>query len=287
MAFLFKSKKHQDRAVAGGREGANGSQGSMNSPDARARVARDEKGGAMHRSTPTGSVNSIDNEGSNASPDQFSHAPLRRAQTGDPPSSGSSDIPPQVSTHAHNEQPTMSLSNCDASLGTLCSGDTSSKICSLTFGTQSRNGPSQQPSNANSSLYPWSQRKLNFTSPHPGPFPRYGAAANATASKEGDMYVMGGLINSSTVKGDLWMIEAGGSLSCYPLATTAEGPGPRVGHASLLVGNAFIVYGGDTKIEENDVLDETLYLLNTCEFANYCRRGMRCRRQEIPVKSLC
>lgn len=79
------------------------------------------------------------------------------------------------------------------------------------------------------------------------------------------MYVMGGLINSSTVKGDLWMIEAGGSLSCYPLATTAEGPGPRVGHASLLVGNAFIVYGGDTKIEESDALDETLYLLNTCE----------------------
>lgn len=84
------------------------------------------------------------------------------------------------------------------------------------------------------------------------------------SSKEGDLYVMGGLINSSTVKGDLWMIEAGGSLSCYPLATTAEGPGPRVGHASLLVGNAFIVYGGDTKIEENDSLDETLYLLNTC-----------------------
>jgi hypothetical protein len=76
--------------------------------------------------------------------------------------------------------------------------------------------------------------------------------------------MMGGLINSSTVKGDLWLIEAGGSMSCYPLATTAEGPGPRVGHASLLVGNAFIVYGGDTKIDESDVLDETLYLLNTC-----------------------
>lgn len=86
------------------------------------------------------------------------------------------------------------------------------------------------------------------------------------------MYVMGGLINSSTVKGDLWMIEAGGSLSCYPLATTAEGPGPRVGHASLLVGNAFIVYGGDTKIEENDSLDETLYLLNTCTLHALPRR---------------
>lgn len=53
-------------------------------------------------------------------------------------------------------------------------------------------------------------------------------------------------------------------MACYPLATTAEGPGPRVGHASLLVGNAFIVYGGDTKMDDSDVLDETLYLLNTC-----------------------
>lgn len=127
-----------------------------------------------------------------------------------------------------------------------------------------RNNP--PVSNSNASLYPWSQRRLTYTSSHPSPFPRYGAAVNAVASKEGDVYLMGGLINSSTVKGDLWMIEAGGSLNCYPLATTAEGPGPRVGHASLLVGNAFIVYGGDTKIDDNDILDETLYLLNTCEY---------------------
>jgi hypothetical protein len=29
-------------------------------------------------------------------------------------------------------------------------------------------------------------------------------------------------------------------LGSYPVMTTSEGPGPRVGHASLLVGNAFI-----------------------------------------------
>jgi hypothetical protein len=75
---------------------------------------------------------------------------------------------------------------------------------------------------------------------------------------------MGGLINSSTVKGDLWLVEAGDAMACSPIATTAEGPGSRVGHASLLVGNAFIVYGGDTKIENSDILDETLYLLNIC-----------------------
>jgi hypothetical protein len=125
--------------------------------------------------------------------------------------------------------------------------------------------------NPNASLYPWSQRRLTYTTSHPSPFPRYGAAVNSVASKEGDIYLMGGLINSSTVKGDLWMVEAGGNMACYPLATTAEGPGPRVGHASLLVGNAFIVYGGDTKMEDSDTLDETLYLLNTCRFGlNRC-----------------
>lgn len=76
---------------------------------------------------------------------------------------------------------------------------------------------------------------------------------------------MGGLINGSKVKGDLWMVEATpSSMTCFPVATTSEGPGPRVGHASLLVGNAFIVFGGDTKMDEGDMLDDTLYLLNTC-----------------------
>ena len=99
---------------------------------------------------------------------------------------------------------------------------------------------------------------------------------NATGSKEGSVYLMGGLINGSTVKGDLWMVDAGmGSMTCYPVATTSEGPGPRVGHASLLVGNAFIVFGGDTKMDEGDQLDDTLYLLNTCELKSYIRRDGR------------
>ncbi|QIW98342.1 hypothetical protein AMS68_003860 [Peltaster fructicola] len=114
------------------------------------------------------------------------------------------------------------------------------------------------------SPYPWSQRRLNFTVSHTNPFPRYGAAVNASASKNGSIYLMGGLINGSKVKGDLWMVEATpGSMTCFPVATTSEGPGPRVGHASLLVGNAFIVFGGDTKMDEGDMLDDTLYLLNT------------------------
>ncbi|KAF2203139.1 cell polarity protein-like protein [Delitschia confertaspora ATCC 74209] len=119
------------------------------------------------------------------------------------------------------------------------------------------------PRNAQDSPYPWSHRRLNFTTTA-NPFPRYGAAINATASKDGIIYLMGGLISGSTVKGDLWMVEMGnGSMACYPISTTGDGPGPRVGHSSLLVGNAFIVFGGDTKLDDGDMLDDTLYLLNT------------------------
>ncbi|PGH13436.1 hypothetical protein AJ80_06305 [Polytolypa hystricis UAMH7299] len=120
------------------------------------------------------------------------------------------------------------------------------------------------PTGPSPSLFPWSQRRMNFPTPQVTPFPRYGAAVNAVASKEGDIYLMGGLVEGSTVKGDLWMVESnGGNLSCFPINPMTEGPGPRVGHASLLVGNAFIVFGGDTKMEDHDTLDDTLYLLNT------------------------
>ncbi|RYP86975.1 hypothetical protein DL769_000618 [Monosporascus sp. CRB-8-3] len=196
---------------------------------AAARVTRDEKS-APARSTPTGSVNSFDEAGT-PSPDVEKYNSRRGQQE------QTQTIPPQQPRQQPPPQQVQQKSD-------------------LPF----RN---QQSPNPNASLYPWSTRQLAFTSAMPSPFPRYGAAVNGVSSKEGDIYVMGGLINSSTVKGDLWMIEAGGNMTCYPLATTAEGPGPRVGHASLLVGNAFIVYGGDTKIDETDILDETLYLLNT------------------------
>ncbi|KAK3693609.1 hypothetical protein B0T22DRAFT_421072 [Podospora appendiculata] len=228
MAFFFKTKKHQDRALSS-RDGPPGSGSSVQSAASR---IRDEKGS---RSTPTGSLNSLENDGSLGSPDQ-AHA-RQRGQSLEQQQQQQQQTPPHAQQQPQHQQHQHQ---------------------------QQLHPPMQVPNaNANASLYPWSQRRLTYTSSHPSPFPRYGAAVNSVSSKEGDIYVMGGLINSSTVKGDLWLIEAGGSMACYPLATTAEGPGPRVGHSSLLVGNAFIVYGGDTKIDETDVLDETLYLLNT------------------------
>lgn len=63
MAFLFKSKKNQDRALVS-RDGPPSSGSSMQSAAAR---VKEEKGS---RSTPTGSLHSIDNEGSMGSPEQ-------------------------------------------------------------------------------------------------------------------------------------------------------------------------------------------------------------------------
>ncbi|TAQ88580.1 hypothetical protein B7494_g3099 [Chlorociboria aeruginascens] len=225
MAFLFKSKKNVDKNQTT-KEG-NGVPGSQSSLQSNGRVGIVEK-----QSTPSSSVNNSMNslQGGTPSPEQ---AVSRRGT-----SSEQQDLPVSIINNETQHILTRQL----------------------------RNGVAPPPSmnaNPNASLYPWSQRRVTYTTSHPSPFPRYGAAVNSVASKEGDIYLMGGLINSSTVKGDLWMVEAGGNMACYPLATTAEGPGPRVGHASLLVGNAFIVYGGDTKMEDSDVLDETLYLLNT------------------------
>ncbi|TVY44972.1 Tip elongation aberrant protein [Lachnellula occidentalis] len=223
MAFLFKSKKNADKAQAAKDGGPNGVAGSQSSLQS--------ANGRMNEKGPP--------------PPQQSSTPASSVNNSLSSLQGGSTATPSPE-HANVRR-----------------GPVAEQAQDLPLRSGSAPPVQSMNSNPNASLYPWSQRRLTYTTSHPSPFPRYGAAVNSVASKEGDIYLMGGLINSSTVKGDLWMVEAGGNMACYPLGTTAEGPGPRVGHASLLVGNAFIVYGGDTKMEDSDVLDETLYLLNT------------------------
>ncbi|GFN17831.1 negative regulator of mitotic exit [Aspergillus tubingensis] len=223
MAFLFKSKKHQ--------------QGSGLPPASR-------------------NVQSSEGPPANPSPNPSAAAQPSGAKERD-------------GSHSQTPTPSSSYNNSLNSLNGTNSPDHPRMRQRAESESQSQRPQQAAPSNSpngspGASLYPWSQRRVNFTSAQTNPFPRYGAAINAVASKEGDIYMMGGLIDGSTVKGDLWMMEnSGGNLSCFPIATVSEGPGPRVGHASLLVGNAFIVFGGDTKVDETDTLDDTLYLLNT------------------------
>lgn len=258
MSFLFGKKKPPPQGAAPAprdTHSANASSATVHTGNGSREKERSP--GAGHNTTPGSSINNSLNsleKGPTPSPE---HGSGNR---------GGSEPDGQVSSPSHR---------CAQPLVPFCGGESESGsfIMVLTRWTKVQqygprpgiNGPTPSGGNPNSQPYPWSQRRLTFTTSQPNPFPRYGAAVNAISSKEGDVYLMGGLVNGIKVKGDLWMIEAGSaSLACYPISTAAEGPGPRVGHASLLVGNAFIIFGGDTKLKEGDALDDTLYLLNTC-----------------------
>ncbi|SNX84134.1 related to KEL1 - involved in cell fusion and morphology [Melanopsichium pennsylvanicum] len=156
---------------------------------------------------------------------------------------------------------------------------------------------SGQPVDKGRVVYPWSQRGLVMNPPKfldetrqappgalsPFPFPRYGHAVNQAASTTGELYLFGGLVRES-VKNDLYTVyvdklvsqapnsppgAAPGSVNASQIyasatlvQTTGEIPPPRVGHATVLVSNVLILWGGDTKVRADDKQDEGLYLLN-------------------------
>ncbi|KAJ7492803.1 hypothetical protein FB451DRAFT_1389152 [Mycena latifolia] len=135
--------------------------------------------------------------------------------------------------------------------------------------------PGQQPPR---SAYPWTAHRLALpppvvlnkpgvvppTSPSPSPFPRYGHALPATPTASGDLYIFGGLVRESA-RNDLYLFSSRDQ-SATLLQTAGDGPSPRVGHASALVSNVLIVWGGDTKTDPKskptDKQDDSLYLLN-------------------------
>ncbi|ODV93155.1 hypothetical protein PACTADRAFT_35790 [Pachysolen tannophilus NRRL Y-2460] len=111
---------------------------------------------------------------------------------------------------------------------------------------------------------PWKKKKL-----YNSPFPRYRHTASTTSSDAGTTFVMGGL-RDGNVYGDIWKINAvkNDQTSDYSyIAKPIENfdciPAPRVGHSSILIGNAFIVYGGDTiQLNSSGELDNSLYFFN-------------------------
>ena len=120
--------------------------------------------------------------------------------------------------------------------------------------------------------------------PSSPPFPRYGHSVNPVASSpNGDLYIFGGLV-ANTVRNDLYVLACSpggagsgahgpnGTLSVGVVETRGEVPGPRVGHASVGVGNVLIVWGGDTKSRPEDRQDDGLYLLNLSESGASVRR---------------
>ena len=114
----------------------------------------------------------------------------------------------------------------------------------------SNNNNSPISSGASSPSNPWTARWIKNTNP----FPRYGHASNALSGKEGEVFVFGGLVRG-VAKNDLWLVNSSKNentllcrishppletFSAYNIQTSGDRPSPRVGHAGILVGNAFI-----------------------------------------------
>lgn len=142
---------------------------------------------------------------------------------------------------------------------------------------QQQQPPRHQPA------FPWSARRLTLLPPSllskssggppstlsPSPFPRYGHALPANASVNGELYIFGGLVKESA-RNDVYLFSTRDN-SATLLQTTGSIPSPRMGHASALVGDALIVWGGDTSPDPTSQLDKHdngLYVLSLCAYQN-------------------
>ncbi|CAI4036722.1 hypothetical protein SMKI_16G0360 [Saccharomyces mikatae IFO 1815] len=112
----------------------------------------------------------------------------------------------------------------------------------------------------NSRRYIWNRIKLKDS-----PFPRYRHSSSFITTNDNRIFVTGGLYDQS-VYGDVWEITAnanGTSFTSKRIQIDHNTPPPRVGHASTMCGNAYVVFGGDThKLNKNRLLDDDLYLFN-------------------------
>ncbi|KAK0246372.1 hypothetical protein EDD85DRAFT_54859 [Armillaria nabsnona] len=147
--------------------------------------------------------------------------------------------------------------------------------------SQSQQQQQQQPAPQQQSprpSFPWSARRLALAPPivfnkpgiapptslSPSPFPRYGHALPTTSTSNGDLYLFGGLVRE-TPKNDLYLFNTRDYVASL-VQTEGDIPSPRVGHASAIISNVLIVWGGDTKTDArarySDRQDDGLYLFN-------------------------
>lgn len=115
--------------------------------------------------------------------------------------------------------------------------------------------------------YPWSTRPLrpyqqqtNPPSPPITPFPRYGFSVPPYPSHSGHILLFGGLVRDRA-HNDLWSLDVR-DCSLQLVKTRGDAPLPRIGHVSAIADRIMLVFGGDTKINEDDQQDDGLYVLD-------------------------
>jgi hypothetical protein len=77
------------------------------------------------------------------------------------------------------------------------------------------------------------------------------------------MLIFGGLVHEN-VRNDLWSMDVR-DCSTMPVKTKGDAPIARVGHAAAIADRIMIVWGGDTKVKQEDPQDEGLYILDLRE----------------------
>lgn len=118
-------------------------------------------------------------------------------------------------------------------------------------------GPNQK-SQSSPPVYPWSTRPLKLYGETP--FPRYGLSVPPSPSHSGHMLLFGGLVRDRA-HNDLWSLDVRDS-SLRRVETKGEAPLPRIGHVSAIAKRVMLVFGGDTKVNEDDKQDDGLYVLD-------------------------
>ncbi|KAH3676393.1 hypothetical protein WICMUC_002024 [Wickerhamomyces mucosus] len=121
--------------------------------------------------------------------------------------------------------------------------------------------PQQHPQTYNepTQVSPWIKSKLLIS-----PFPRYRHTASTISNEKGEILVMGGL-HTTSVYGDTWIIKQepeSQKFQTIQVDIYDNSPAPRVGHASTLCGNAYVIFGGDTVTNQEGGIDNDLYLFN-------------------------
>ncbi|KAG9041015.1 Negative regulator of mitotic exit [Tulasnella sp. UAMH 9824] len=131
---------------------------------------------------------------------------------------------------------------------------------------------SPETSTSGRSAYPWSERHLAIQprstlirplgplTQSPLPFPRCRYSLPPISTDSGELFLFGGLVNQQ-IRNDLYSFSTS-DFSVALIETKGQIPPPRFGHASALVSNLLIVWGGDTERSPDERVDDALYLLN-------------------------
>lgn len=133
-------------------------------------------------------------------------------------------------------------------------------------GAQPAAAPPAAAGGGNSS-YPWSLRQLRLYQPPTvpptapmTPFPRYGFSVPPYPSHSGHVLLFGGLVRDRA-HNDLWSLDIH-SNALQLVKTRGDAPVPRIGHVSAIADRIMLVFGGDTKVNEDDHQDDSLYILD-------------------------